>query len=482
MFIREIATRFRNLQVQVTIDNKLLQHIDSNDKLSTNRTITFNLYKLIYAIGTIQTRRFAPSNRMKFLDKADLIEKIYTNTNDFRVKIQDIRQNGGAEVLATISEDFGVGISVVIAEALFNIKYSTIQRIYGTNKRPDWKCQTTDNRTLIIESKGASSQATSSTQETCALIQKRRRNGDVKIASLTVINENKISTNRYLDPPIEPENRDSVKQTRILRAGHYSSVFSFLGISILSKYYSQMRNRLLEVISIEEQYEKNEIYSQLKDEFPNFTFDNKLFTGNFYKVDDAKFLFIGIDKQLISFEGFSDFNDYENEVNETIDENNYILFKDGILIIEIYNISLFKKFISPNQIYSYQENITISDVDSMTEISFEKYVEFLLKDNGFEFQTELRIQDSVADIIWTKDNKRYLFELMLFKHKRIDYNSINKPLNFQGIENIDKIVLITNAIFNDIEVFNLRKMVIIDRDKLKLILKKREILKEILNY
>ena len=215
MFLREIATHFRNLQVQITIDNELLQHIDSVDRLSTNRTITFNLYKLIYAIGTIQTRRFAPSNRMKFLDKADLVEKIYTNTNDFKVKIQDIRNNGGQEVLTTISEDFGVGISVVIAEKLFNIKYSTIQRIYGTDKRPDWKCQTNDNRTLIIESKGASSQATSDRQEARALIQKNRRNGDVKIASLTLINENQISTNRYLDPPIEPDNMDSEMQNSI---------------------------------------------------------------------------------------------------------------------------------------------------------------------------------------------------------------------------------------------------------------------------
>lgn len=481
MFLREIATHFRNLQVQITIDNELLQHIDSVDRLSTNRTITFNLYKLIYAIGTIQTRRFAPSNRMKFLDKADLVEKIYTNTNDFKVKIQDIRNNGGQEVLTTISEDFGVGISVVIAEKLFNIKYSTIQRIYGTDKRPDWKCQTNDNRTLIIESKGASSQATSDRQEARALIQKNRRNGDVKIASLTLINENQISTNRYLDPPIEPDNMDSEMQNRILRAGHYSSVFSFLGISVLSKYYSQMRNRLMNIISQQEQYEKNQIYFQLRDEFPNITFDGKLFTGNFYAVDNEKYLFVGIDKRLISYEGFLQFDDYENEINESRNENNYILFKDGILIIEINNISFFENVISPNQIFSFQENITISDVDSMTEKSFEKYVGFLLKENGFEIQKELRIQDTVADIIGTKDNERYIFELKLFKRKRISIDFLNQLSQYQGLENVDRVVLITNALINRTEVSNFDNIILIDREKLKKILKNREILNEILN-
>lgn len=481
MFIRDIATRFRNLQVQVTVDNLLLQHIDSDDRLNTNRTITFNLYKLIYAIGTIQTRRFAPSNRMKFLDKADLIEKIYTNTNDFRVRIQDIRNNGGQEVLTSVSEDFGVGISVVIAEALFNIKYSTIQRIYGTDKRPDWKCQTYDNRTLIIESKGSSSQATSDRQEARALIQKNRRNGDVKIASLTVINENQISTNRYLDPPIEPDNMDSEMQNRILRAGHYSSVFSFLGISVLSKYYSQMRNRLMSIISREEQFEKNQIYFQLRDEFPNITFDDKLFSGNFYAVDDEKYLFVGIDKQLISYEGFLHFDDYENELNESRNENNYILFKDGILIIEINNISFFQNIISPNQIISYQENITISDVDAMTEKSFEKYVGFLLKENGFEIQTELRIQDTVADIIGTKNNERYVFELKLFKRKQINYDILNQLYRYQSLENIDRVVLITNASINRIELSNFDNIILIDREKLKMILKNREIFNEMLN-
>lgn len=481
MFISEIVSRFRNLQVQVSIDNQLLQHIDSNDKLSTNRTITFNLYKLIYAIGTIQTRRFATSNRMKFLDKADLVEKIYTNTNDFKVKIQEIRNNGGQEVLTTISEDFGVGISVVIAEELFNIKYSTIQRIFGADKRPDWKCQTTDNRTLIIESKGASSQATSNRQETRALIQKNRRNGDVKIASLTVINENQISTNRFLDPPIEPENMDFEMQNRILRAGHYSSVFSFLGISLLSRYYSQMRNRLMNIISHIEQYEKNKIYFRLRDEFPNITFNNKLFTGNFYAVDNEKYLFVGIDKKLISYEGFLQFDDYENEINEKRNENNYILFKDGILIIEINNISFFQNIIIPNQIFSYQENITISDVDSMTDKSFEKYVVFLLKDNGFEIQTGFRIQDKIADIIGTKNNERYLFELKLFKQKQIRSDILNQLLRYQKLEKINKVVLLTNVSINKTVTSNFDNIIIIDREKLIMLLKNRAILNEMLN-
>lgn len=223
-FIRNITSRFANKTISVEIDPDLLPELDTVDKVTTNRIITFNLYKLIYHIGAIQTRRFATSNRLKFIDKSDLIEKIYSNTNEFRVKINDIRTINGSETLTSVSEDFGVGISVVIAESLFKIKRSTIQKIYGTGRRPDWKCQTKNNRILVVECKGSIRLSTSLQQEVNALDQKTKEPGDVKIASLTLLKENSISANRFLDPPIENSNIPPIMENHILRAGHYASV------------------------------------------------------------------------------------------------------------------------------------------------------------------------------------------------------------------------------------------------------------------
>ena len=481
MFIGEILTRFKNLSISVTIDPQLLTELNCADKISTQRNISFNLYKLIYAIGTIQTRRFAPSNRMKFIDKSDLIEKIHSNTVEFRVKIDEIRTTGGQEVLASISEDFGVGVSVVIAENLFNIKFSTIQRIYGKRKRPDWKCQTNNNRILVVESKGASSQATSSTQERKALIQKVHETGDVKVASLTFIKDNEISTNRFLDPPLNPNEINSEVENKILRAGHYSSVFSFIGYSILSKYYSQMRKRLLKSITPDEQIKKNNIYFELKDIYPSIDFNNKTFTGSFYNIANEKYLFIGIDKRLISYKGFLEFNDYETEIDDTINENHYILFKDGILIIEIHQIREFSNIIEPEQVKNYQENITISDIDAMTEISFEKYVTYLLIQNGFETTHEQRLQDFRVDIIGIKNNKKYIFELRLFKKKKFNIHVIEQLTRLLGIIDVHKIVLITNAeIWENFDYHN-EKIILIGRNRLRTILKNKDKLIEILN-
>lgn len=481
MLIREIITRFRSLKVSVTIDPQLLPDLDCENKVSTQRTISFNLYKLIYAIGTIQTRRFAPSNRMKFIDKADLIEKIYSNTDEFRIKLDDIRHNGGQEVLKSISEDFGVGISVVIAEKLFKIRYSTIQRIYGHKKRPDWKCQIDNNRILVVESKGASSQDTSNGQQANALIQKAKEAGDVKVASLTVLNENQISTTRFFDPPISFDNMDLEMKNKVLRAGHYASVFSFLGHSTLSKYYSQMRKRLLKSITPNEQHDKDKLYFELRDIYPNTVFDGKTFTGSFYKIDQETFLFIGIDKKLLSYNGFLEFHDYEREIQRTLNENHHILFKDGVLIIEIKQISEFSNIIDPEKIKSYQENITISDVDAMTEISFEKYVNYLLLQNGFETELETSMHGSFADIVGWKNNKKYIFELKLLRKQKITRRNIEQLLKKYETEEVEKIVLITNAVIPENLSYHNEKLILIGRTKLRPILKNKKKLLEIID-
>jgi len=435
---------------------------------------------LIYAIGTIQTRRFAPSNRQKFIDKADLIEKIHSNTADFRVKINETRITCGSEVLTTMSEDFGVGISVIVATNFFNIKDSTIQRIYGNDKRPDWECQTKDNRILIVESKGASSQATSDIQQPNALVQKNKRYGDIKVASLTLLQENLISTNKFLDPPITPDNMDFKMKNKILRAGHYSSVFSFLGHSVLSKYFSQMRKRLSNSITPEEQNQKDNIYFKIRDRYSNIHFHNKCYVGSFYQIDDNNYLFTGMDKELISYQGFIHFNDYENEIAETVNENQYLLFKDGVLIIEIKNIDVFSNIIEINRIKNYQEFNTISDIDSMTELSFEKYISYLLKKNGFETTIESKEDDFRIDIVGIFENRRYLFELKLFKGKKFNQNVIGQLERLTRIEHTHKVILITNAEIPEIFNKENEKLVFIGRSKLKKILKKNEMLMEMI--
>ncbi|WP_046756611.1 restriction endonuclease [Kordia jejudonensis] len=482
MFIRELRTRFRNLNISVEIDTALLASLDSPDKISTSRIISINLYKLIYHIGTIQTRRFAPSNRNKFLDKSDLIEKLYGETNDFRVKIDEIRATGGSETLTSISEDFGVGISIIIAESLYNIKRSTIQRIYGTQKRPDWKAQTVDNRILVVECKGSTSQATSNQQERNALIQKTRESGDIKIASLSVLNENAVSTNRFLDPPIETDNKSPEMENHILRAGHYASVFSFFGSSKLSRYYSQMRKRLLGKITPFEQGTKERTYMELTYNAPTVPFNREDFTGHFYRTTHNKYLFVGVDKRLLSYRGFINYTDFQNDIDEVSSENYFSLFKDGVLIIEINRIEEFSEIINLNEIRYYQDNITISDIDEMNELTFQKYINYLLRENGFsEILEEVQRNDFRFDISARKNNITYLIELKLFNKKKISQDLINRLNSYRDFVEFTKLILFTNGELGSNLNFDNQNIVIIDRNKLKEVISNRISLEEVIN-
>lgn len=456
---------FENKRISVEIDPLLLPHLKTADKLTTNRTITFNLYRLIYHIGTIQTRRFATSNRLKFFDKVDLLEKIYTNTSEFRVKINEIRQLNGTETLTSVSEDFGIGISVVIAENLFSTQRSTIQKIYGTGSRPDWKCQLEDNRILVVEAKGATSNAVSNNQEARALLQKTKEPGDIQIASLTILSENHISSNRYLDPPIENNDMSSEMQNHILRAGHYASVFSFLGNSKLSKYYSQMRKRLEGSITPFEQESKDETFRDLRTNDPTVFYNDNEFTGSFYRTESQKYLFVGVDKELLSYSGFINFSEYEEDTDRLVEGNHYVLFKDGILIIEIEHIQDFADLINIDKIPNYQNKITVSDVDEMNEISFSKYFVHLLERNGFRnIRTEVRIGDIQIDLVAELDNTTYYFEFKIHSNKRLNQNTMNQAALISGMISEGKFVLVTNAILKN---QNIENILVIDRNGIK---------------
>jgi hypothetical protein len=480
-FIRNLTSRFSNKIISVEIDPDLLDELDTADKVTTNRNITFNLYKLIYHIGTIQSRRFAPSNRLKFSDKSDLIESLYSNTNEFRVRINDIRTVNGSETLTSISEDFGIGISVVIAEKLFDIKRSTIQKIYGTGRRPDWKCQTTDNRILVVECKGSISMQTSIQQEVNALYQKTKEPGDVQIASLTVLNENSVSTNRFLDPPIEQSNISPTMENHILRAGHYASVFSFLGNSKLSRYYSQMRKRLEGKITPYEQELKNETFRDLRTNDPTVYFAQKEFAGSFYEIENEKFLFVGVDKELLSYSGFIEFKDYENDSDTLIRGNHYNLFKDGVLIIEIEQIQDFDDIVRIDRIQNYQNKITVSDIDEMNEISFSKYFIHLLERNGFtNIREEIKVGDFRVDLTADFNNETYYFEFKIYKNKRMDRNAIEQVNFYSRQITSGKFVLVTNGKMNS-EILDNSRITIIDRNALKKIANNYRNLIELIN-
>ena len=233
-----------------------------------------------------------------------------------------------------------------------------------------------------------------------------------------------------------------------------------------------MRKRLLRSITNEEQITKNDMYRRLRDDYPTVNFANFGFSGKFYHVVGDQFLFIGVDRRLLSYEGFINFLDYPKAQQSESQNNYFVMFEDGVLIIEIKNVEAFSDIVDKDQIPSYQENITISDVDGMTEQTFEKYINHVLVSNGFETQIQYRMGRFIADILATKNGKQYLVELKISQKKELDSRWIEKVLKL-GIANaMDKTILITNSHvpfgFEQLD----NSVVLIGREQLRQILKR----------
>ncbi|TWJ03292.1 hypothetical protein JN11_00830 [Mucilaginibacter frigoritolerans] len=443
--ISSLLAPFRNLRIEVEIDPLLLQHLDCPDKTSLNRTLTVNLFKLIYMIGTIQTRRFEPSRRQKFTDKSDLLEKLDLDTGEFRVRIANVQGNLGSEVLKTLSEDFGVGLSVMVATKLFNVKDSTIERIYGNDRRPDWQCQTQANRLLVVECKGASDDARSRRQEARAILQKATRQADIRVASMAVIREHAASTTRFVDPPGDEPDLDPETQRQVLRAGHYASVFSFLGHSELSRYFTRMRARILRTISRKQQLLKDVTFTQIRDAYQRVEFLQRSYAGTFSQTGPGQYLFVGVDVDLIYYMGFLEFQDYREDVDEDRDGNHYIRFKDGILVIEIINIRAFADVVDIGSILNYQQFTTLSDIDAMTVISLEKYWGYVLTQNGFEISSNSRGTTDSLDLVAFLNGQPYVFEFKIFRDRRMNPAQAERLIDVLRNTTAYRRVLVTNA-------------------------------------
>lgn len=466
-------SRVKNYNILVKVDSNLI--IPSRvrypvDMLTNSElTIQINQFKLIHAIGSIQSRRFSPSNRQKFTDKEDLIEKI-KDDDDFKVEIDKIRILLGSETLGKISEDFGVGIAVLVADYLYNIDLTTLHRITEHGKRPDIKCSTSYGDELVVESKGYSNYTNLRSQLSNAQIQKRSIVSDIHAVSLTLLSEDSISTNEFIDPPSQRNEMDKELVLRIQKAKHYSAVFSFIGQSELSKYFSYMKNRLEETEDVNILNKKENLYWKIKKDYKEYRIEGNIYKGTLERVNDEKLIFLGIDQNLLTYEGFYNFQEYHSEIEHYPNEKDFFyVYRDGICVGEIFNDNLQEN----NEIQHFQKRTRISDIDDMNIISFEKYIEFLFIENGYDVNKVKNLYDMGYDLEILKNNKSYKVEI---KH----FSPNSKLSKFYSYDKSLADIIITNGTLEQSLISKRNNAIVIDRAYLKDICKKNSLLESII--
>lgn len=461
MAFDSFLSRLRIYEILVEVDRALINPASRNiyrvDRLTKNTFLVgINQYQLIYAIGTIQTRRYNPSNRQKFIDKSDLIEKI-KEERELKVDLSEIRAKLDSERLGKISEDFGVGVAVLVADYLYGLNRSTLVKIPSTGRRPDMKCLTKHNHEIIVESKGYSDYHNLMGQLGHATQQKNAVAADIHTVSLTLISEDEVCKNWFFDPPIINNEGDFELKTRLLKAEHYSAVFSFIGQSQLSKYFNYMGKKISDPTDTELINSKESLYKKIKNNYIKIDlFDHKYY-GTIEQIDDEGYQFLGIDEELLSFYGFNNF--IEGEVDKTDEKygNFYYIYRDGICVGEIRNLEPLKDQLKNKKIKNYQEKTRITDIDTMNPLSFEKYANYLFHRNGYKV-IKGNNETYTADLIVSKGNEVYYVELKQVSNTK----KVIKMNNYLE----DKVtIVITNGLVDDKN----KNLIIIDRNQLKAI-------------
>lgn len=477
----------KNKDIEVTLDSKLVNSIYTHnlDTLIEENPIRIriNLFKLIMAIGSIKTRRFNPTSRQKFSDKCDLLESIQ-DSSDFKIIF-----NEDTEVKKEISEELGIGLSVLIADHFYNLKWSTLGKIPLTRgkSKPDIRCFTSESQEIVIEAKGTISKYTRELQKKRSLQQKGQVPADISISSCSLLKSEAISDVEFIDPPVIPPN-DKKYTELILKADHYSRIFNFIGQQELSVYFNLMRKRIIHDTDFQEYSEKDKLFNKIKDDYVSISKFEKTFFGSIEKDSYGNFIFIGVDQNLISLKGFIEFRDYK--IDSEMPENGHNLFyisSDGVCFAKLTDISFLQNQLQKRTIPHYQESTSMMDIDSMNKISFVNYIVYLFKKLNCTVKKDSHLQDTkistrkVPDLIVIYNNIKILVEIKKsLQNNNLDFiHQLNKRAKKSQCE---KSILITNKSLKKtlLNQANKLNVILIDRNTLKQIIQNNSLLLEYL--
>ena len=477
-----------NKEIEVTLDPELISSISSHNsdfRIEDNPfRINVNLFKLIMAIGSIKTLGTRPTPMLKFYHVCDLLEFIQ-NSNEFK-----IFYHPDSEAKIRISEELGIGLSVLVANHFYNIRWSTLTKIplTGNQSKPDIRCLTSRSKLMVIEAKGTIRESTRQSQKAHSLDQKLTIFGDIRVSSCSLLNSESISNVEFLDPPIIPPNDEKYTEL-LLKADHYSRIFNFIGQNELSTYFNLMKKRIIHDKAFPEYSEKDRLFNKLKHDYITISKFNKQFVGNIEKDSFGNFIFIGIDKKLISAKGFIEFSDYNTDSKITDDNNNsYYISSDGICFAKLTDITFLQSKLQGRTISHYQESTSLIDLDSMNKISFANYMSYLFKKLNCTVLKELNFQDN--DI-----NARYVPDLTVIHEETKILVYIKKTFKMSSLNLIDQLnnyakkckcqksILVTTKSLeeNQLNQADKSNVTIIDRNRLKLILENNSLLLEYLN-
>jgi hypothetical protein len=445
-----------------------------NQPLLTTQKIRINLMKLIIAAATIQTARTNPTLFEKLFEGSYLLEFI-RDCNDFC-----IIKHLDSDKQRRISEDLGVGLSVLVTDHYYKIDWTTLGKIPRRKKSaPDISCMSLSNESITIEAKGSIDAGWNGYQRSYAQDQKRGPiPSNVSVASCALLIEASISRVDYLDPPLIPP-EDPEYSRSLLKADHYARIFNLIGQKELSEYFNYMRQRVLHDRDFRQFDRKQELYEKIKTKYVKIGVGHHVYFGNIERHDDDSLIFIGVDERLLNVYSFIQFEGREDNYVET-DDGNFYLSADGLCIGYLRSLQSVKGQIQYDQIPNHYDSFSIVDFDRSREKTLTNYLSHVIGKIGGKVQKEFSI-DRRYDLAFSLNNKEFVLEIKRYSSDRY-IESILAELQRVPPANQAKLILVTNIMLSDkhVELIRSRKIILIDRMALRKIIEDNETILEYL--
>lgn len=420
---------FKNLSIDVKWDEDVKQSLRPRYRSANQARINFMVSDLLIGIGYVQPKRLKPSPASSLIDYGYLIEK-FEDSPELKLRINDIRTSLEGETLGKISEEIGVGLSVVITTKLFPVLKSTICRIKrtGGGERPDWKSLLNDNHSLQVEAKGCTSKGTRTSQLKKAIEQKNSLPADVSIAAATLLKEDNISEMIIKDPPSSGDDPSAVNRKLTYRAYHYTSVFSFMGEEALSIYFEKMAKRLSGEIKPNEMGDKEMIFNFLQSDAPSVKVGDDEFAGHLYGPIDNHYFFLGVNKKLLYYQGFMEFQDADEEIQIKKDGNLFVIHTDGILVVNVENYDSFNTEYHIESTGVSLDTFALTDLDSISASSFRRYVKYLL--DKCDENTQWTKRETLIAIVNNLERAYFIFHVRNYKGRRNSFRTLMRIHEF----------------------------------------------------
>jgi len=475
--LKLLRSLLSNKNILVKVDRNLAPSIIRNNPGFTQQSfsdnthnIRINLMQLVRATGTIQTRRTKPTYFQKLTDKSDLLDFI-GDSDDFCV----IKHNDADKQIG-ISEDLGVGLSVLITDHYFRINWLTLaknERRQGS--KPDIKCLSHSNEALVVEAKGTTSKSGRSRQKTSALRQKNAVQAHVNIASCALLRENVISDVDFSDPSFIPP-EDVRYERSLLKADHYARVFNLIGQKELSKYFDLMRKRIIHNQEFLDFYNKQKLFDKIKTQYIKIGIGGRFYFGNVEKFEERLFVFIGIDESLLSVDSFVDFQGYEDQQIEE-GMNSFYLLSDGLCIALLKNIDFIETQIKYGQIPHHFDPFSMIDFDYCRESTIVDYLSHLFEKVGCKIQKFPPILKPSFDLMVTYEGKGIAVEVKRYLNSRRIAFLLERPSPQDKVTKYKRLVVTNSKLStNVVNQFREKNIELIDRTGLYEIIENNEAL------